>query len=260
MGFKKILLIITLLAILTWLFGGNIPIAQAQTVEELKTQITTLQNQINQLKTRLAEIEKEANSVAAAISKLAEKAKVKPESEYKCPDVNRDGKEDISDLTLVSTGANICQGATNFDEKRDFDGDGCVTNTDLDFVKKYFGKLTGAITQCTGIVIVPIKPESEYKCPDVNRDGKVDIVDMTLVIGSVDACTGNIKYDEKRDFDWDGCVTNTDLEYVKKYFGKLTGAITQCTGGVTLEYMEKTVASIADAIFQLTERIKGLLK
>jgi len=180
MGFKKILLIITLLAILTWLFGGNIPIAQAQTVEELKTQITTLQNQINQLKTRLAEIEKEANSVAAAISKLAEKAKV--------------------------------------------------------------------------------KPESEYKCPDVNRDGKVDIVDMTLVIGSVDACTGNIKYDEKRDFDWDGCVTNTDLEYVKKYFGKLTGAITQCTGGVTLEYMEKTVASIADAIFQLTERIKGLLK
>jgi hypothetical protein len=184
----------------------------------------------------------------------------KPESEYKCPDVNRDGVVDVVDMQLVKVGLDTCKGDLKYEEKEDFDGNGCITSTDYDFVKKYVGKLTGTITQCTGIVIVPTKPESEYKCPDINKDGIVDIYDSIILSGAMGTCVGNAKYDSRGDFDGDGCITSTDSNYLQKYFGKKIEDITQCKGETTLKYIERMIASISDTISKISEGLKELRK
>ena len=55
--FSKAILTIAFLAILTWGFSANTPIAKAATVEELLAQITALQTQIAQLQQQLAELQ-----------------------------------------------------------------------------------------------------------------------------------------------------------------------------------------------------------
>jgi DNA-binding protein YbaB len=256
MIFKKILLIITFLAVFGWLFGGNIQTTKAQTMEELSAQvsalqtkiaeyqkeaadlqirISTIQNEIIKLRTEMAkllgkQISTIQNQIAQLQRELLIKKLAKPESECKCPDINLDGIADMKDITLVSGKVGTCLGNTNYDSKADVDGDNCITSADLDYVTKYFGKKTEEITQCKGVVIVkPLaKPESECKCPDINLDGIADMKDITLVSGKVGTCLGNTNYDPKADVDGDNCITSADLDYVNRYFGKKTGEIVQC--------------------------------
>jgi hypothetical protein len=153
------------------------------------------------------------------------KKPAKPESEYKCPDLNGDGIINILDIAIVSKGYNTCQGEINYDSRGDVDGDNCLTSIDLNFVSKYFGKRTEEITQCPK---KPAKLESEYKCPDLNSDGIVNILDITIVSKGYNTCQGEINYDSRGDVDGDNCLTSIDLNFVSKYFGKKIGEITQC--------------------------------
>ncbi len=56
-----------------------------------------------------------------------------------------------------------------------------------------------------------------------------DIYTVSLGV-SVNACTGNTKYNVRADFDNDGCLTSKDLSFIQKMYGKATSAITQCQG------------------------------
>ena len=180
------------------------------------------------------------------------------ESEYSCPDLNSDGIVNIYDVTMVSAKLNSCQGDSNYNPKGDVDGDGCLTNTDLNFVQKYYGQKTAEISQCQGVVTPPTKPESEYSCPDLNSDGIVNIYDVTMISAKLNSCQGDSNYDPKGDVDGDGCLTNTDLSFVQKYYGQKTAEVSQCQGVVTLESIEQMISSIADEISKIAERIKAL--
>jgi len=372
MNFRKIILIVTSLFILVGILIKSAPVIKAITIDDLLPQITNLQNQINQLKKQIAEIEKTINSLAESISQLTRKVTItpkpevtaenieeqissitetisyltqdlqkisptptKPESEFKCPDITGDGKVDIKDIAIISKGINTCAGQTNYDARGDVDGDNCLTNTDLSFVSKYFGKLSKDISQCQGIVIpvlptlsvslsaspssgtaplngvdlmaivsgtasgyinytfycnrldigtdltsgwcqkkdglsqttytaigccnfssagiymvkiivergslqaearttvqvnapVTVKSESEFKCPDITGDGKVDIKDIAIISKGINTCAGQTNYDARGDVDGDNCLTNTDLSFVSKYFGKNASEIEQC--------------------------------
>jgi len=242
MNFKKILLIVAFLAIFGWLFGGNIQTAKAQTMEELSAQIATLKNQITEYQKKIAELQAEiAKLLAKQISivqsqitqlqtELLSKTLAKPETEWKCPDLNADGQVDMKDIGLVSGIVNTCLGQTKYNATADVDGDNCITSADLDYVTKYFGKKTQEITQCKGVIIIkPLaKPESECKCPDIDGNGQVDMKDIGFVSGKVNTCSGDINYDPKADVDGDNCITSADLNYVMKYFGKKSEGIAQC--------------------------------
>ena len=56
MYYKKIILVISFLAVFSFLFGFNAPIAKAETVEELKAIIVALQQQVAQLQKQLDEL------------------------------------------------------------------------------------------------------------------------------------------------------------------------------------------------------------
>jgi len=104
------------------------------------------------------------------------------------------------------------------------------------------------------------KPESEYKCPDINGDGTVDIRDISTISLNLGACEGDANYDSLKDVNWDGCLTTQDTDFVSKFFGKSASQIEQCTRGTTLKFIESAVASIANSISQILEAIKELLK
>jgi len=92
----------------------------------------------------------------------------------------------------------------------------------------------------------------------LNGDGVVNIYDVVIISANLGACEGAANYNEKGDVDWDGCLTTNDVNFVQKYYGKTAAEIAQCKGETTLKYIERMIASIADAISQLTERVKEL--
>ena len=104
------------------------------------------------------------------------------------------------------------------------------------------------------------KLEIYYKCPDLNGDGLVDIYDNVILNSKIDSCQGDPNYDEKTDLNGDGCITMTDLEFFKKYFGKTIGEIPECEKEMTLKSIEEEIASIADEISQIINEIQKLLK
>ena len=279
MIFKKVLLIIGFLAAFVLFLSGDIQTAKAQTMEELSAQISALQakmaayqKEMTDLQARIAFIQSEMAKVRAELAGLLAKQisliqnqiaqlqtqLAKSELGYKCPDINGDGKVDILDVTIISGKIGACTGSANFDARGDVDGDNCLTNTDLNFVQKYYGKKSTEITQCKGVIIPP-KPESDYKCPDVNGDGVVNISNITLISGRLNLCKGMTNYDERGDVDGDGCLTSIDLNYVQKYYGKKAEEIDQCKKEVMLKSIENTAASISEALSRLMEEVKRLI-
>jgi hypothetical protein len=256
-----------------------------------------------------------------------EKLPPKQEAQYKCPDVNGDGKVDGQDVSTVSSGVGVCLGNTKYNLAADVDGDQCMTITDVNFVSKFFGKIASEIEQCGGIVrysltikvngqgtispsagtytynkgqtvTITATPasgwgfsywegadnnstnpttvtmsssktvtayfkgiaESQYKCPDINGDGKVDGTDIATVSGAFITCQGNAGYNQAADVDRDGCITQTDVNFVSKFFGKIASEIEQCKTTSTLQNIESMIASLSNAISQLTEQIRGLFR
>jgi len=169
MIFKKVLLIIGFLAAFVLFLSGDIQTAKAQTMEELSAQISALQakmaayqKEMTDLQARIAFIQSEMAKVRAELAGLLAKQisliqnqiaqlqtqLAKSELGYKCPDVNGDGVVNISNITLISGRLNLCKGMTNYDERGDVDGDGCLTSIDLNYVQKYYGKKAEEIDQC----------------------------------------------------------------------------------------------------------------
>ena len=136
------------------------------------------------------------------------------EANYKCPDINGDKVVDGSDTIIISAALNTCTGNTKYDARGDVNGDNCITNTDLNYVNKYFGKKAGDVTQCQAAL------EASYKCPDINGDKTVNLQDTMTVSLAYGTCLGDTKYDAREDFNGDNCINDTDLNYVNKYYGK----------------------------------------
>ena len=230
-------------------FGINVRIVKAQTVDELTSQasalqkkiadcqkqIVGLQTQISALKAQIAQFQmelaqvlgKQIASVQNQISQLQKQfsTPTKPESEYKCPDLNGDGTVNILDTIVISNTINKCSGDSGYNSKGDVDGNNCVTTIDQNFIQKYIDKKAIDIAQCK---TTPTKPESEYKCPDLNGDGKVNILDSIITSGSFGKCLGDSGYNSKGDVNVDNCVTSVDQNFVQKYLNQTASNITQC--------------------------------
>ena len=274
MNFKKVILITAFLSVVLFWCA---PAVRAQTLEELSTQIATIRNQIVNYQNEIAVLQKKIsnlqaemarlltqqisivqNQIAQLQTELQTKTLAKPESEYKCPDLNRDGIVDLYDTIIISARLNTCQGAANYDPRGDVDKDGCLTSNDLNFVQKYYGKNSSEIVQCKGVIIPPV-PESQYRCPDLNNDGKVDVFDAVTVNSALNACKGDAKYEERIDVDKDNCITTNDSNFVNKNYGKKAADIPQCAGVSVLD-IESMMASIADAISKIAEEIGKLIR
>ena len=156
------------------------------------------------------------------------------EANYKCPDINGDKTVNLQDTMTVSLGYGTCLGYAKYDPRGDVNGDNCINNTDLNYIQKYFGKNTADITQCLpGQVIQPTVSEANYKCPDINGDKVVDGSDTIIISVALNTCTGNTKYDARGDVNGDNCITDIDLNFVNKYFGKALANIAQCNTTVS---------------------------
>ena len=148
---------------------------------------------------------------------------------YKCPDLNGDGTVDILDAIITSNTVGKCSGTSGYDARGDVNGDNCVTSVDQNFIAKYANQTISNITQCKAVTPTPpTTPEPEYKCPDLNGDGTVDILDAIITSNSFGKCSGNSGYNSKGDVNGDNCVTSVDQNFVAKYINQTATGITQC--------------------------------
>jgi len=252
---KKFFLFI-FIAIIILGFGINVRTIKAQTIDELSSQASALQNkiaacqkqiidlqtqisalkaQIIQFQTELAQIlGKQITSVLSQISQLQKQlpTSVTPtppvvsESTYKCPDLNNDGTVDVLDAIIISNTINKCSGTSGYDARADVDGNNCVNSVDQNFISKYVNQRATAIAQCK--TAVPVVSESTYKCPDLNNDGTVDVLDAIIISNTINKCSGTRGYDSRGDVDGDNCVTSIDQNFISKYANQTASNIAQC--------------------------------
>jgi len=104
------------------------------------------------------------------------------------------------------------------------------------------------------------KPESEYKCPNINGDGKVDGKDLGIVNQAFGTCIGNPNYNPAADMDGDGCITQTDTNFVGKFFGQNPSQIAQCKTTSSLQTLSSMIASMTEAISKIVNQLRELLK
>ncbi len=102
--------------------------------------------------------------------------------------------------------------------------------------------------------------DTNYKCPDLNGDKKIDILDAIIISNSINTCSGNAKYDARGDVNGDNCVNSIDQNYIPKYMGYNLADLIQCQNASSLNTIQKMMASIADTISKLLEGIRSLGK
>lgn len=131
-------------------------------------------------------------------------------------DVNQDGKLNINDL---ADAVKIVNGALTFTDERvqkaaaDLDGDGQVTQADIDLLSDSLTKQTAIeIPVLANSVILPEYPDGMLG--DVNLDGEVDIKDAVLIsrIVAEDAEVDPlVPGAQNADINQDGMVTTDDV-------------------------------------------------
>lgn len=131
-------------------------------------------------------------------------------------DVNQDGKLNINDL---ADAVKIVNGALTFTDERvqkaaaDLDGDGQVTQADIDLLSDSLTKQTAIeIPVLANSVILPEYPDDMLG--DVNLDGEVDIKDAVLIsrIVAEDAEVDPlVPGAQNADINQDGMVTTDDV-------------------------------------------------
>jgi hypothetical protein len=142
-------------------------------------------------------------------------------------DVTKDGRIDSLDLKALA-GSYGCQndGSCNqmytftdcyFTYKnrrfKDPNGDCVMNQTDVDLVKKYYGQTTS------------VCDSSELCNADINKDGKVDLYDLTLLAKKMNTTADEINTYAVRkgdsDFNGDGSVGISDLVLLANVYGSV---------------------------------------
>lgn len=59
-----------------------------------------------------------------------------------------------------------------------------------------------------------------FRAGDIDRDGDVDLADLSLELGAFGSCSGGAGYDPLSDLDGDGCVDLGDLAVLLTHFGE----------------------------------------
>ena len=133
-----------------------------------------------------------------------------------CPDLNADGLVNVQDVVLA--GQRMGQCGSDYEGvhfwRFDLDNDGCVTQKDLDIVTQAFGQNT----TCAKL----------NRCPDLNRDNKIDVLDAVIIDQSFYRCRGEKGYKGKADITRDKCVDNGDSVAFAQVFGADPATIEPC--------------------------------
>jgi hypothetical protein len=216
---KKIIYTIIFSFLLIFVFAGK---GKAQTLEKIANQITTIQNQINNLQNQLLQLTSsawwhnfEVNLKYGDTGPEVEALQIALEKEGFV--INEQEKND------KEFGGSTAAAVVQFQESYK---DDILTPQGLLSGTGYVGELTRKkLNELYGRAPTP---ESEYKCPDINDDGKVDILDIFFVSDKLNAWKGDARYDAKADVNGDDLINNVDLNYVSKYNGKKTTEISQC--------------------------------
>ena len=234
---RKILLIIVFLFILSLFFRSGVPVAKAQNLEAIMAQITTLQNQIAQIQAEMTQLQATKASTWCYSFRVDLKYGDKgSEVEVLQTALEKQGFKLGADKSNKYFGDYTASAVVGFQEK--------YKNEVLDPRGLEYG--TGYVDSVTREKLNKLygcKPESEYLCPDLNKDGIVDIYDTTIISGRIGACKGAANFDDKVDVDGDGCITSNDSNFVNKYYGKSTTEIIQCKGVVITPTLSVTISA-----------------
>ena len=165
-------------------------------------------------------------------------------------DINRDGKVDLSDQTILNASYGKC-GTNITDARADINGDGCVNYTDMLIYAAQYGKncsasttttlstttttaapttiattttvsattTTKATTTTTTTTSTTTTTRGTCSGADINRDGVVDASDLAIFNVSYGKCTPNIP-DPRADINGDGCVNYSDQLILAAQYGK----------------------------------------
>ncbi len=118
-------------------------------------------------------------------------------------DVNKDGVVNISDITTVSNQWMLTKNDPSFNPDIDLNHDGIINDLDMQIVKNNWGK--------TSVAVLP---------GDVNKDGVVDISDITMLSSVWLLTTKDAGFNPDADLNHDGIINGLDIQIVSANWGQ----------------------------------------
>lgn len=123
-----------------------------------------------------------------------------------CSDLDNDGRVSLRDLKILQEGIGKTSLDNGFNEQLDFDKNNIINQADLTCLQSDFGK--------------QIKCPRDLKscgclqgCYDLNKDGKVSVLDLAILSKKSGKCVNDAEYDVNADFDGDGCINSHQLSH-----------------------------------------------
>ncbi|MFH1107181.1 MAG: dockerin type I domain-containing protein, partial [Candidatus Micrarchaeota archaeon] len=150
-----------------------------------------------------------------------------PAGLYRCTDIFSSGSTDVPDFAWFGTHNNACAGDSRFDSRTDFDDSGCTDAVDFEIFKKYYAGGVG-VPNSQNPYCVNAGRQIARKCPDIDANGKVDAVDFTLLVRTLNKKYGDSGYDAKADFDSDGGVDDVDKAIFAQYNNAVLPKLPYC--------------------------------
>lgn len=114
-------------------------------------------------------------------------------------DFNADGKVDNKDFKIFNATFGKCEGDKKFNFEADFDGDRCITIVERRSCEDSSSSFKDTTMR-----------EDPHQACDLNRDGRVDGVDLATFNATFGKCLGDPAYNPAADFFRDGCVDEGD--------------------------------------------------
>ena len=121
-----------------------------------------------------------------------------------CSDLDNDGKVSIRDLREIQKQLKKTNKDPDFNSQLDYDKNGIIDNVDISCLQSDFGKSI----KC---------PKDTKKCGciqgcfDLNNDGQVNVIDLSILSKKSGLCVNDKGYDPKADFDGNGCINSHQL-------------------------------------------------
>jgi hypothetical protein len=121
--------------------------------------------------------------------------------------------------TVSNGAASLTLGTFTVDRESDsFTGFGLTDGGELGMGVTYRPSGNPAVTQRGSLLLQPAVPgpscDNGQNCPDVDRSGVVDVLDLNRVLGAFNAADGDANYDVNADIDCSGVVDVLDLNLV----------------------------------------------
>lgn len=141
-----------------------------------------------------------------------------------CYDLTGDEKVDSADLAIVLAHFGQTTTHPSWDPKADLDNNGRVDTVDISLISKQLDTTCGGTPTPTPI-ISPTPTSGSVICYDFNNSGNVTVGDIALVVNNQSPPN---PYNSTYDINKDNKVDQIDITYVKSQFGRTCDSLVPC--------------------------------